>query len=514
MNRTAQRLLFAGLVIVFASMAYAFNYMYVTHDEMTVFGDRIKFMSGDTLTGPVRSNGQIAIMGSPVFYDFVITTAADFWHGPGYSPGLPGPPPVFNAPFIPFPQRVDTLRARAIAEGHYINQGDTMQARIQLGDHTMRLWWAELGAPFDTTEYEDYPLTDTAVVFFECPEIRIFGTVHTTLIFAASGRIGLEDNVLYASSDPVHGQLNPNHTEKLALVSENEIKILNTWANGRENSSQGSDIALNGHLVALNESFTFENQNDPDSGYDYGSQDDRGTIYLWGAVTQKRRGYVHRSTRGSTGYLRQYQYDEAIRHWDLSLFNLRENSIEPPSLNFGTVTVGDTVSDTLRVSNDYIPVRISNVLTTANYHATLSDTTQWFTHWIAVRFAPTHAGEVYGELTFMLDSVEQSVGLFGVGVNPSAALAPQLMPNNLSLQIFPNPFNLSTEIRYTLPKAGDTKIILFDVLGRNVRTLELTDKSAGAHTLRLNAEGMASGVYFVRLESGEQQQTVKVMLMK
>jgi hypothetical protein len=67
-------------------------------------------------------------------------------------------------------------------------------------------------------------------------------------------------------------------------------------------------------IVALGESFCFENQNDPDSGYDFGSQDDRGTIYLFGSLTQKRRGYVHRSNRTSTGYAKKYVYDKRFLH--------------------------------------------------------------------------------------------------------------------------------------------------------------------------------------------------------
>ena len=39
-------------------------------------------------------------------------------------------------------------------------------------------------------------------------------------------------------------------------------------------------------------------------------RDDRGTIYLFGSLTQMRRGYVHRTNNGSTGYLKQYRYDK------------------------------------------------------------------------------------------------------------------------------------------------------------------------------------------------------------
>jgi hypothetical protein len=112
----------------------------------------------------------------------------------------------------------------------------------------------------------------------------------------------------------------------MGIVSEAQVKVANTPANGRENSAgQGlnqtnpnlTDVVITAAIVALGEDFTFENQNDPDSGYvcipcPGNGRDDRGTIYIYGSLTQMRRGYVHRSNLGSTGYLKQYRYDRRL----------------------------------------------------------------------------------------------------------------------------------------------------------------------------------------------------------
>ena len=72
MNKTAQYLHFAALLVALCGAAYGINYAYLSDQELTVFGDRIRFWHEDTLSGPVRSNYQIAIMENPVFYDIVI----------------------------------------------------------------------------------------------------------------------------------------------------------------------------------------------------------------------------------------------------------------------------------------------------------------------------------------------------------------------------------------------------------------------------------------------------------
>ncbi len=85
---------------------------------------------------------------------------------------------------------------------------------------------------------------------------------------------------------------------------------------------------------------------------------------------------------------------------------------------------------------------------------------------------------------------------------------PLLEPN------FPNPFNPSTFIPYSIPAIGPVRITLWDVLGRRVATLVDGVQSAGTYTLRYDADNLASGVYFVRLETAGVVRTRAITLVR
>ncbi len=89
------------------------------------------------------------------------------------------------------------------------------------------------------------------------------------------------------------------------------------------------------------------------------------------------------------------------------------------------------------------------------------------------------------------------------------------MPDNYSLkQNYPNPFNPSTKISFSLPKAGDVKLIVFDILGREVATLVNGYTGAGNHTVDFNASNLSSGVYLYKIQAGDFTETRKMILMK
>ena len=89
------------------------------------------------------------------------------------------------------------------------------------------------------------------------------------------------------------------------------------------------------------------------------------------------------------------------------------------------------------------------------------------------------------------------------------------VPSHFSLsQNYPNPFNPETVIRFTLPVAGYTKGVVYDVLGKEVTTLLNGDMSAGNHEVRFNANDLSSGVYFFRLESGNFSSAIKMVVGK
>lgn len=89
------------------------------------------------------------------------------------------------------------------------------------------------------------------------------------------------------------------------------------------------------------------------------------------------------------------------------------------------------------------------------------------------------------------------------------------VPTSFSLsQNFPNPFNPTTTIQYSLPQAGNVTLKIYNLLGEEVRTLVEDYKQAGKHSVQFNANSLASGIYFYRLQSGSFVETKKMVLIK
>lgn len=79
---------------------------------------------------------------------------------------------------------------------------------------------------------------------------------------------------------------------------------------------------------------------------------------------------------------------------------------------------------------------------------------------------------------------------------------------------FPNPFNNRTLIQFSIPVAGNVKLLVYDVQGREAARLAEGYFPAGRHSALFDASGLPSGVYFARLTAGDYTQTRKLMLLK
>jgi hypothetical protein len=89
------------------------------------------------------------------------------------------------------------------------------------------------------------------------------------------------------------------------------------------------------------------------------------------------------------------------------------------------------------------------------------------------------------------------------------------VPNYYSLeQNYPNPFNPSTKIKYTIPRAGDVKITVYDILGKEVAVLVNEYKNPGIYSIDFNASALSSGVYFYKIRAGDFTDTKKMLLIK
>ncbi|CUT03947.1 T9SS type A sorting domain-containing protein, partial [Candidatus Kryptobacter tengchongensis] len=89
------------------------------------------------------------------------------------------------------------------------------------------------------------------------------------------------------------------------------------------------------------------------------------------------------------------------------------------------------------------------------------------------------------------------------------------MPKEFRLyQNYPNPFNPSTFIKFDLPREAKVKLSVYDVMGRLVRVLVDEQMQAGRYRVEFRGDGLASGVYFYRLEAGGFVSVKKMVLVK
>ncbi len=81
-------------------------------------------------------------------------------------------------------------------------------------------------------------------------------------------------------------------------------------------------------------------------------------------------------------------------------------------------------------------------------------------------------------------------------------------------QNYPNPFNPSTLIRYQIPEPGHVTLILYSIIGQEVMKLADSDQSAGYYDVMVNASGLASGIYFYRLNVNGISITKKMAIVR
>lgn len=102
-------------------------------------------------------------------------------------------------------------------------------------------------------------------------------------------------------------------------------------------------------------------------------------------------------------------------------------------------------------------------------------------------------------------------GETNVGVNQISTEVPS---DYILHQNYPNPFNSSTNIKFEIQKARDIKIAVYDILGREVRTLINEYKTSGAYLVSFDASGLSSGVYFYKMTAGNYFSVKKLVVLK
>jgi photosystem II stability/assembly factor-like uncharacterized protein len=143
--------------------------------------------------------------------------------------------------------------------------------------------------------------------------------------------------------------------------------------------------------------------------------------------------------------------------------------------------------------------------------------------WEARHYDPPTSERVEGLSHLVYDPYREriwastAVGTVYLNVSDLAAgeQPKQFHPSDFSLlSIYPNPFNSEARINYDLEMRGQVRLDLFNLEGRVVRTLADGIQEGGRHEIRFSGEGLASGIYFVRLATPLRTRTEKIVLLK
>ncbi len=151
------------------------------------------------------------------------------------------------------------------------------------------------------------------------------------------------------------------------------------------------------------------------------------------------------------------------------------------------------------------------------------------TGFIGGKFKTTNGGETWFQQNFegtTFDYVNSDLG-FGagyggfiwkttdgggsVGINGNTA---EVADKYLLSQNYPNPFNPETKIQFSIPKNGLVKIIVYDLLGREVKQLVNEFKQQGTYNVSFNGGNLSSGIYFYKLITDDFIETKKMILVK
>jgi len=101
---------------------------------------------------------------------------------------------------------------------------------------------------------------------------------------------------------------------------------------------------------------------------------------------------------------------------------------------------------------------------------------------------------------------------FGTGTEEAEN---EILPTEYTLyQNYPNPFNPATTIKYDLPNVSEVSLIIYDILGREVKDLVNTKQPAGRYEIKFNASPLASGIYIYQLIAEKFISSKKMILLK
>ncbi|NQU04969.1 MAG: right-handed parallel beta-helix repeat-containing protein [Calditrichaeota bacterium] len=220
-------------------------------------------------------------------------------------------------------------------------------------------------------------------------------------------------------------------------------------------------------------------------------------------------------------------HDPDLTHTDMGAYYSHQDfhfEVSADSLHFDEVLLDSSAELTLTITNlgdtelEIDTIDINNEAFTHSFDADTVVQPEG-EYELTVTFTPDSVSEYAASLEIITNDPvnrEITISLSGSCVEPGAVSENKSdLPTEFYISgIHPNPFNSTTTIIYNLPVTSPVSLRLFDLSGRNIRTLLDGYRQAGMHRSILTAQDLPSGLYFVRMKASNQVFTQKVMLIR
>jgi hypothetical protein len=113
--------------------------------------------------------------------------------------------------------------------------------------------------------------------------------------------------------------------------------------------------------------------------------------------------------------------------------------------------------------------------------------------------------------TSNIDSINFYLNKMYVGVRQIK----NIIPTECKLfQNYPNPFNPTTSIKYSVSSIQNVKLVVYDIIGKEIATLVNEKQVPGVYEVMFDASGLPSGIYFYKLETESYKETKRMVLIK
>lgn len=284
---------------IYAYFSYdipASEYFWFTNTENGVY-----WIGGDTVWGPIHSNGVLKTNGNPVFYGKATAKT-----GINPKPTAPGSHAEFLGGYeigvdVEIPTDMSPL-VTAATDGNGGTPGSGGAAWNTKSMYNAETWFEFLANGDVVREIPSAGVNDTVSLASIAPtgvlyvndDVHVDGILNGQLSIYSTDDILLEDDIVYADNPLT----NPSSDDILGLIADDDVLI-------EDNPANWSDITIQATIIAPNGSFGAES---------YSTRPVSGAIYLTGSVVQDSRGPVGTFSHSIThGFSKRYYYDPRLQ---------------------------------------------------------------------------------------------------------------------------------------------------------------------------------------------------------